>query len=130
MRMILSLSALVLGVGAHAAPPRPAAALAPSPALNAEALAGALQGRFDTAQATRDNSQVNCRGRIETAREERGLPKLQKDDAKPDAPLFIAAVDKMIDGCEVLVMRDNLSDIRPLPEFQEGSGELTPLTGQ
>lgn len=130
MRMILSLSALIVGVGAHAAPPQLATALAPSPALNAQALAGALQGRFAAAQAARDNSQVNCRSRIETAREERGLPKLRRDDATPDAPLFIAAVDKTIDRCEVLVMRDNLSDIRPLPEFQEGSGKLTPLTGQ
>jgi len=126
MRTILFLSALVLSAGASATPPQ----LSPSPPLNAQALAGALQYKFDAASATKDSSTVNCRGRIETAREERGLPKLQKDEAKPAAPLFIAAVDKTIDGCEVLVMRDNLSDIRPLPEFNEGSGKFTPLRGQ
>ena len=36
----------------------------------------------------------------------------------------------LIDGCEVLVMRDNTSDIRPLPEFHDGPGKLTPLGGQ
>ncbi|MBO0750226.1 MAG: hypothetical protein J2O44_07345 [Porphyrobacter sp.] len=57
-----------------------------------------------------------CRDRIEQVREERGLPKLKREDTGSDKPLLIAAVDKRIGGCEVLVMRNNLSDIRPLPE--------------
>lgn len=126
MRMILLLSAVTLSAGASAAPPQ----LAPSPALNAQSLAGALQGKFDTSPVNKDDSRANCRGRIETAREERGLPELTDDGAKPSEPLFIAAVDKLIDGCEVLVMRDNTSDIRPLPEFHDGPGKLTPLGGQ
>ena len=40
---------------------------------------------------------------------------LQRDTAKPDEPLLIAAVDKRIDGCSVMVMRNNLADVRPLP---------------
>jgi hypothetical protein len=68
----------------------------------------------------------NCRDRIVLVREERGLPKLERDTASPDEPLLIAAVDKRIDGCAVMVMHGNTSDVRPLPEFQEGSGQLMP----
>jgi hypothetical protein len=71
-----------------------------------------------------------CRDRIEKAREERGLPKLRGDKASPDEPLFIAAVDKRIGGCSVLVMRNNLSDIRPLSKFRDAPVRLTPLKAQ
>jgi hypothetical protein len=69
----------------------------------------------------------NCRGRIETVRDERDLPKLRHDDAAADKPLLILAVDKTIDGCEVLVMKSNSADIRPLPEFRERPAHLQPL---
>jgi hypothetical protein len=68
----------------------------------------------------------NCRDHIMLVREERGLPKLERDTASPDEALIIAAVDKRIDGCAVMMMRGNTSDVRPLPEFQEGPGQLTP----
>jgi hypothetical protein len=69
----------------------------------------------------------NCRGRIEAVRDDRRLPKLRRDNAAPDEPLLILAVDKTIDGCEVLVMKDNAGDIRPLPEFREKPAQLQPL---
>jgi hypothetical protein len=123
MRMILSLSALVLSVGASATPPQ-----APSVgAQQALPSVTVLKSPLENSPALKGDSRANCRGRIETARAERGLPPLQRDTAKAGEPLFIAAVDKLIDGCEVLVMRNNLSDIRPLPEFEDGPGELTPL---
>ncbi|WP_305096063.1 hypothetical protein [Croceibacterium aestuarii] len=59
---------------------------------------------------------ANCRDKVYRVREERGLPALDKKGADPAEPLFIAAVDKRIDGCAVLVMRNDTSDIRPLPE--------------
>jgi hypothetical protein len=130
MRAILSLSALVLSVGASAAPPQLAAIVDSSLALKTEPPSGASPRVFNTAPAQQDRAGVNCRGRIETARAERGLPKLQSDDAKAGEPLFIAAVDRLLDGCEVLVLRNDLSDIRPLPEFETGPGKLTPLGGQ
>jgi hypothetical protein len=68
-------------------------------------------------------SQAVCRDRIIEAREERGLPELRRETAAPDEPLLIAAVDKRIDGCAVLVMRNNTSDIRPLPVI-ESKGRL------
>ncbi|MXO59667.1 hypothetical protein GRI89_08955 [Altererythrobacter salegens] len=58
-----------------------------------------------------------CRDRIEQVRTERGLPKLQRETAQPEEPYFIAAVDKRVDGCSVMVMRNNTIDIRPLPKF-------------
>jgi hypothetical protein len=60
----------------------------------------------------------NCRSRIETVRQERGLPKLDSKEASGD-PLLIYAVDRMVDGCEVLVVADKSNDIRPLPDFSD-----------
>lgn len=60
---------------------------------------------------------AECRDRIHLVRAERGLPLLQRDTASPDEPLFIAAVDHRLDGCGVLVMRNNTSDIRPVPRL-------------
>jgi hypothetical protein len=61
----------------------------------------------------------NCRGRMETVRAERGLPRLAPDTGVSPDPLLILAVDRQIDGCEVLVMWNNLNDIRPLPAWQD-----------
>ncbi len=124
MRLTLALSALVLSTGASAAPPQ----VAPVPKV--ETPAGALPSVFRNSAQNGDQAQANCRGRIVAARAERSLPKLPEDGAKPGDPLFIAAVDTMIDSCEVLVMRDNLSDIRPLPQFQNDPGKIIPLGGQ
>jgi hypothetical protein len=126
MRTILALSALVLGVGASAAPP----ALDAAPALKTPAPRLTSPSVFKVSPEKKDQAQANCRGKIVTARAERGLPKLPDESAKAGDPLFIAAVDKMIDGCDVLVMREDLSDIRPLPQFQDGPGKMIPLGGQ
>jgi hypothetical protein len=74
-----------------------------------------------------DSLRRNCRGRIEAVRAERGLPKLQRDNAIPDEPLKILAVDKIIDGCEVLVMKNNTTDIRPLPDYSDRPARMQPL---
>ena len=51
-------------------------------------------------------------------RRERGQPELEREDS-PEDPLLIAAVDRRVGGCSVLVMRDDTSDIRPLPKPRE-----------
>lgn len=130
MRMILSLSALVLSAGASAAPPQPAPAIPVPQTLNSTPPSGATAGVFRVSPENNEQTRANCRGRIETARAELGLPKLPSDDTASGDPMFIAAVDKLIDGCEVLVMRDNLSDIRPLPKFEDGAGRFIPLRPQ
>ena len=78
---------------------------------------------------TRTDQAAVCRDRIELVRQERGLPKLQRDTASPDEPLLIAAVDQRIGGCSVMVMRNDTSDIRPLPT-EDGPARLQPLPGQ
>ena len=57
-----------------------------------------------------------CRDTIHSVRAERGLPALERGTADPDEPYFIAAVDKRIGGCSVMVMRNDTSDVRPLPK--------------
>jgi hypothetical protein len=118
MRRFLLVAALVpaaLAVGAASnLPPRSSVPPAPVPLLKDKNLAD-------------PDSQAVCRDRIEAVRDERGLPKLERDNAVPDEPLFIAAVDKRIGGCAVMVMRNNTSDIRPLPKFEDGPPRLTPL---
>lgn len=66
----------------------------------------------------------NCTDRIHEAREERGLPKFDRDNAAPDEPLPIAAVDRRIDGCSVLVMMNDPGDVRPLPTMPERPARL------
>jgi hypothetical protein len=128
MRTILSLSALVLSVGASAAPPQ--LALDASSALKAEPSSGASPSVFRVSPENNEGARANCRGRIVAARAELGLPTLPEDGVKAGEPLFIAAVARSIDGCQVLVMRNNTSDIRPLPQFQDGPGKVIPLGGQ
>ena len=112
MRIALPLIALMLTTGAAAETWRAPQAVPPEP------VPGAL-----TAQA--DPTAV-CRDRIHVVRQERGLPKLQRDTATPDKGLLIAAVDHRIDGCSVMVMRNNTSDVRPLPR-PEGDARLRRL---
>ena len=57
---------------------------------------------------------------------ERGLPMLDRQPASAEDPLLIAAVDRRIDGCSVLVMRHDTSDIRPVPK-PDGRTTLRPL---
>ena len=73
-----------------------------------------------------DRKQEICRDRIHEVRAELGLPRLQRETASPDEPLFIAAVDKRVDGCSVLVMRRDTSDIRPIPKPPEQAPGLIP----
>jgi hypothetical protein len=130
MRTILSLSALVLSVEASAAPPELAPALDAPLASKIDSPSLLTPNVLRIPSANKEQEAANCHGRIVTARAELGLPKLADDGAKSGEPLFIAAVAKSIDGCQVLVMRNNTSDIRPLPQFQDGPGKMIPLGGQ
>ena len=95
-----------------------AASLPPAPPL-AEPEIRELQGPAEPGEAV-------CRDRIHTVREERGLPAIERGTADPDEPLFIAAVDHRIDGCSVMVMRQNTRDIRPIPKPDERAPLLRP----
>jgi hypothetical protein len=99
-RVVLPLAALLLATGAEA-PPTVEVRPGPLP----EALAGEA------------GSSAVCRDRIQEVRREFGRPELR--DAPAEDPLFIAAVDKRIGGCSVMVMRGDTSDLRPLPAARE-----------
>jgi len=103
MRIAVPLIALVLATGAEA-----------PQVLEVRPDAGPMLGHVP------DPSSKNavCRDRIHEVRRELGQPALEPD-ASPHEPLFIAAVDKRIGACSVMVMRNDTSDIRPLPAPQE-----------
>lgn len=104
MRVALPLIALVLTTGANAETFSAPQDVPPEP------VPGTLSARAD--------QKVVCNDRIELVRQERGLPKLQRDTASPEEPLLIAAVDHRIGGCSVLVMRNDTADVRPIPAPQ------------
>ena len=99
------------------APLLAAATVAPHP------VAGAHKTRLAN-QA--EKIRKNCRGRIEAVRQARGLPGLTQEKRSDRDPLLVLAVDRSIDGCEVLVIGNDLNDIRPLPEFSDEPARLRP----
>lgn len=107
MRVAFSLIALVLTAGASAPEGVPP-----------ESVPGASNAPAEQEAA--------CRDRIELVRQERGLPKLRRDTATPDEPLLILAVDRDIDGCDVLVMANDPRDVRPLPQFDPEDWRVQP----
>jgi hypothetical protein len=70
-----------------------------------------------------------CRDRIDLVRDERGLSRLDRASPSDDEALLIAAVDHRIDGCSVMVMRADTSDVRPLPA-PDGPARLQRIPGQ
>ncbi|QNE03953.1 hypothetical protein [Croceicoccus marinus] len=75
-----------------------------------------------------------CRERIAMVRDDRGLPPLPELDRDPEPdrdrtgpePLLIAAVDRQIDGCPVLVMYRDHDDIREVPQPDDRRAGLIP----
>ena len=117
MRLIaLPLAALALIGAAEAAPP--------------VAVAGPEASIRELRPFSRSDEQ--CRDRINLARDSAGKrPLLDREPASPDKPHRIYAVDKRIDGCAVMVMHGDVSDVRPLPARSEGVLRLMPAkTGQ
>jgi hypothetical protein len=67
-----------------------------------------------------------CRTAIREVRESAGLPALDRGNAHPGQALLIAAVDKRIDRCRVLVMAHDTRDIRPEPAPSDNRALLIP----
>ena len=67
-------------------------------------------------QTARDAAPDNCDDRITQVRAANGQPKLDRGTSSEDDAKFIAAVDLRINECSVMVMREDTSDIRPLPK--------------
>lgn len=112
MRTLLPLIVLVLATGAAAEPPAatmPQRAILPTPLQALVSPPGTAAGR------------TPCRDTIHQVRESRGLP---GQAASPEPAQLIAAVDHRIDGCSVMVMYGNTSDVRPLPAIPDGPPQL------
>mgnify|MGYP001548571408 CR=1 FL=1 len=123
MRMLLPLSALLLSVAAAAAQPEIPPPVVASPPLLSTPLPN---GQLLTPSKNKPDAATVCHGKTEVVRQERGLPDLDLDNAKSDEPLLIYAVDQMINGCEVLVIRNDLNDIRPLPDYSDSKATMRP----
>jgi hypothetical protein len=115
MRVFLPLFALPLAAGAAAEP----VDLTPGPAR--------IATTGDSSQSAPEG-RVICRDTVEQVRAQRGLP-LLRENAAPDEPLMIAAVDHRINGCAVMVMYGNTSDVRPLPAPRDGAPLLERIPG-
>ena len=72
------------------------------------------------------NKPNDCADRIERVREELQQPRLDRRPASAERPYLIAAVDKRIDGCAVMQMKGNVSDLRPLPEAPDAAPRIQP----
>lgn len=70
---------------------------------------------------------AECARQIEQVRAEAGKPQIDPKPADPEQPLLIAAVDHRIEGCSLLVMRHDTSDLRPLPEARTQAPLLRPV---
>lgn len=99
MRLAVPLIAIALTTGAAAEPVRAPQAVPVAP--------GAMTAAM--------GPELICRDRIHEVRQERELPTLQRHTETADEPLLIAAVDRRIDGCSYMVMRNDLADVRALP---------------
>ena len=97
----------------------------PAPQLSMPGYQEPAQQWKDIEQARKDDPE-RCRDTIRKVREENGQAELERAPASEERPLFIAAVDQRVDDCSVLVMRQDTSDIRPVPEVETGTVKLRP----
>jgi len=88
--------------------------------------AAALAAVATPAAASAPQQSQRCCDTITLVRDAAGQPRLDKGNATRDEPLLIAAVDKRIDNCRVLVMARDSRDIRPEPEVSIDQARLRP----
>ena len=106
MRYVLPIAALL-------------ACTAASAAEDAEADGNLAWPAYPQREELSQGGDTICRDRVHTVREERELPRLERETTDPEEPLLIAAVDHRIDGCSVLVMKYDSTDVRPIPKLDD-----------
>lgn len=139
MRIVLIPIASLALIAANEPTSSQAPPLAPAPLDNPAYSVPAEQWTPDTAEELRgiiagqDRPEgtslftEKCADRIIQTRKDSGLPPLlDRQTADPDKPLLYYAVDRREDGCGVLVMKGNPSDIRPVPALPEGPVSVIP----
>ncbi|MDG5749380.1 hypothetical protein P8Q88_14470 [Qipengyuania sp. XHP0207] len=72
-----------------------------------------------------DAEDIICRDKIHQVRDANGQPQLRRDAEQREDAAMIKAVDQRIDGCNVMVMHHDTTDIRPLPK-PDGEPRLEP----
>ena len=81
-------------------------------------------------EVQQEAERLRCQKAIEQARGEPVEPELERGPATGDDGVMIAAVDKRIDGCAVLVMHHDKSDLRPAPSVELREAQLIPAAGR
>jgi hypothetical protein len=120
MRFAIPLACLLLATGAAADTPRPSTrAFERMPLAEVPSQGAAPRTVVPDMALPGPPGPQDCRDRIHTVREERGLPAVERETADPEEPLLIKALDKRVDGCSVMVMHHNTNDIRQLPQAHE-----------
>jgi len=89
-------------------------------------LAAAAASAIPATPQPSPEARAACRNAIHEVREAAGLPQLDRGVAREGEGLLIAAVDKRIGDCRVLVMARDTRDIRPEPELSETRARLRP----
>ena len=69
---------------------------------------------------------ARCEEQIRKARSDAGQPEIEREPADPEKPLMLAAVHQTIEDCPVLVMKQDTSDIRAVPERPKGPLKIEP----
>ena len=59
-----------------------------------------------------------CHDRIHAVRQANDQPELQRDADRGEDAVMIKAVDQQIDGCNVMIMHHDTTDIRALPKTE------------
>ena len=122
--LFAGMSAVALASAAFAAGGDPADAPSAPAALDQAAYDRPAREWHDLGDA--DPASERCNEAIRRVRAESGQPELDRRPANPEESLFIKAVDQRIDGCPALVMARDTSDIRPVPEVEQGEARLMP----
>ncbi len=102
MRILFAPALALFLIGAADAPAEPASPDQPATAAEPDAA---------------EPRKTDCLLTIQQARATTGEPPLlDRRPASPDRPLAIYAVERLQDGCPVMVMMGNPGDVRPMPK--------------
>ena len=82
------------------------------------------------AEVQEEAERLRCQKTIEQVRGEPIEPNLERGPATGDDGMMIAAVDKRIHGCPVVVMHNDKSDLRPAPKVELRQAQIVPAAGR
>lgn len=124
MKHTFALSALALAGAAFAADPQDAPETPDAAADQVRPCDGSVpvfnpEGCPAKPVSAAEADEIICRDRIHEVREANGQARLDKEPEDGEDGVLIAAVDHRVEGCSVMVMRNDTSDIRPIPKASD-----------